>query len=81
MAPYYFELIITDICMPKINGIKLYFKFKAINPQIKILFLSALDAVEDLISVLSDKKSSDVVRKPIQLKYLLSKIKTVLSQD
>jgi DNA-binding response OmpR family regulator len=64
--------------MGKINGIKLYFKFKAINPEIKILFLSALDAIEDLISVLPDIKSCDVVRKPILLKYLLSKIKTIL---
>ena len=37
-----------DIRMPGINGIQLYSKLKVMNPDIKVLFLSALDAVEEL---------------------------------
>ena len=35
MTPYYFELIIMDIRMSGINGIKLYSKIKVINLDIK----------------------------------------------
>jgi CheY-like chemotaxis protein len=79
ISPYYFDLILTDIRMPGINGIKLYFKFKTINPDVKILFISALDAIEELISVFPDIKSTDFIRKPVTREYLLSKIKSTLS--
>jgi CheY-like chemotaxis protein len=78
VSPYYFDIILTDIRMPGINGIKLYYKFKTINPDIKILFISALDAAEELISTFSDIKNTDFIRKPVDRKYLLSKVKSVL---
>ena len=77
-SPYYFDLILTDIHMPGINGIKLYYKFKTINPDVKILFISALDAAEELISIFSNIENTDFIRKPVDRKYLLSKIKSVL---
>ena len=58
VSPYYFDLILTDIRMPWINGIKLYSKFKTINPDIKILFIFALDAVEELVSVFPEIKNT-----------------------
>ena len=79
LSPYYFDLILTDIRMPGINGIKLYSKFKTINPDIKILFISVLDAAEELISVFPDIKNTDFIRKPVERKYLLSKIKSTLT--
>jgi len=78
VSPYYFDLILTDIRMPGINGIKLYFKFKTIDPDVKILFISALDAVEELMSVFPDIKNTDFIRKPVTRKYLLSKIRSTL---
>jgi two-component system response regulator ChvI len=78
-SPYYFDLILTDIRMPGINGIKLYFKFKTINPDVKILFISALDAAEELLSIFPDVENTDFIRKPVERKYLLSKIKSILS--
>ena len=68
VSPYYFDLILTDIRMPGINGIKLYYKFKTINPDIKILFISALDAAEELISVFPDIENTDFIRKPVDTK-------------
>jgi CheY-like chemotaxis protein len=79
VSPYYFDLILTDIRMPWINGIKLYSKFKTINPDVKILFISALDAVEELVSVFPDIKSTDFIRKPVTRKHLLSIIKSTLA--
>jgi DNA-binding response OmpR family regulator len=42
-------MAILDIRMPGLNGLQLYYKLKAINRNIKILFVSALDAVPELI--------------------------------
>jgi len=76
--PYYYDLIVMDVRMPGINGIQLYSKIKIMNPDIKVLFLSALDAVEELLSIFPEVKPSEIIRKPIESKDLLSKINTLL---
>ena len=40
--PDYYDLVILDIKMPKINGFELYDKFKSKDANIKALFLTAL---------------------------------------
>ena len=78
MSPYHYDLIVMDIRMPGINGIQLYSKLKVMNPDIKVLFLSALDAVEELLSIFSDIKSSEIIRKPIEPQELLAKVNRIL---
>ncbi len=76
--PYYYDLIVMDIRMPGINGIQLYSKIKIMNPDIKVLFLSALDGVEELLSIFPEVKPSEIIRKPIESKDLVLKINTIL---
>src|SRR5215469_7126228 len=45
VSPSHYNLTILDIRMPGLNGLQLYYRLKAINRNIKILFVSALDAV------------------------------------
>jgi two-component system, OmpR family, response regulator ChvI len=78
VSPYHYDLIIMDIRMPGLNGIQLYSKIKVMNPDIKVLFLSALDAVEELLSIFPDIKNSEIIRKPIEPQALLLKINTIL---
>jgi CheY-like chemotaxis protein len=63
--PLYYKLAITDIRMPNINGIQLYQILKILNPSIKIIFLTALDAVNELASIYPEIKPSDIMKKPI----------------
>ena len=51
--------------MPYINGIQLYQILKILNPFLKIIFVTALDAVNELSSIYSEIKPSDIMRKPI----------------
>jgi DNA-binding response OmpR family regulator len=64
--------------MSGLNGIKLYYGLKAINPKIKILFVSALDAAEEMISILPGIGFDDIIRKPVDIEQLLFKVKTAL---
>jgi len=52
---------------------------KAINRNIKILFVSALDAVPELVSILPDVKSTnDIIKKPVALDDFIMAVKNVL---
>ena len=73
-----YNLVLMDIRMPNLNGIQLYYRLKAINPNIKILFVSALDAAQEMISILPGVGLDDVIRKPVDIEQFLSKVKTTL---
>jgi len=51
-SSYYYNLVITDIRMPGLNGIQLYQILKALSADVKILFISALDAAQEIVSAL-----------------------------
>ena len=44
--PNLYDLTILDIKMPEINGFELYDKLKSRDPNIKTLFITALNSVE-----------------------------------
>ena len=51
------------------------------NRNIKILFVSALDAVPELTSILPDLKStSDIIKKPVALDDFISTVRTALTR-
>lgn len=76
--PYFYHLVIMDIRMPELNGIKLYSHLKVLNPDVKVLFLSALNALDEVLSIFPEIKHSEIIRKPIEPDALLSNIKSIL---
>ena len=76
--PSYCGLVILDIRMPRLNRLQLYYRLKAINPNVKVLFLSALDAAEEMVSILPDVKLDDVIRKPVEQEYFLKKVNAAI---
>jgi two-component system response regulator ChvI len=71
----HFDLVILDLRMPGLNGLELYTKLKAINSEVKILFLSALDVVPELVSILPDVKQDDILRKPVATEDFINAVK------
>ena len=69
----YYELAIIDIRMPVINGIQLYQILTIINPTMKVLFLTGLDAVDELTSLYKIKKE-DIIKKPCDCDQFIQKI-------
>jgi CheY-like chemotaxis protein len=71
----YYELVVMDIRMPGLNGLQLYYRIKAMNPNIKILFVSALDAAEEVVSILPGIRVEDIIKKPVDQENFVSKVK------
>jgi len=76
--PNTYDLVLMDIRMPNLNGIQLYYRLKAINPNIKILFISAIDAAQEMISILPGIGIDDVIRKPVDIEQFLFKVKAAI---
>jgi class 3 adenylate cyclase/ActR/RegA family two-component response regulator len=77
--PSQYDLAILDIRMPGLNGLQLYYRLKAINRNIKILFVSALDAVPELLSILPDvKKTEHIIKKPSTIENFINVVNAAL---
>ena len=73
----YYELAIVDIRMPVINGIQLYQILTILNPNLKVLFVTALDAVTELTSMYNIKEG-DIIKKPCSFDQFIKKINDVV---
>lgn len=77
--PYY-DIVITDIRMPGLNGLQLYQKMKNIDDSVKVMFVSALDAVHELVSIFPDLHFNNIIRKPVTQEEFLKKVKAAIAQ-
>lgn len=68
-----FDLIISDVSMPKLNGIKMAQAVREIDSSVPIIFISAYSEVEYLKASL-DMRITAYITKPIDLKLLSTKI-------
>jgi class 3 adenylate cyclase/CheY-like chemotaxis protein len=78
--PYsHYHLVLLDVRMPRLNGLKLFNMMKAISRNTKIMFVSALDMAEELISILPDIKHDHIIKKPVEREYFVSRISSMLN--
>lgn len=78
---HYYDLVLLDIRMPRLNGLQLFYRMKSIATDTKIIFLSALDAADELLSVLPGiKPDRHILRKPVGKEPFLKRIKVVISE-
>lgn len=79
--PRHYDLLVLDIRMPTINGLQLYQRLKAVDPYVRVIFMSALEATDELVSILDGVKTVDVIRKPIDRKHFIQKVKTTIESS
>jgi CheY-like chemotaxis protein/class 3 adenylate cyclase len=77
----YYQLVLLDIRMPRLNGLQLFYRIKAISPNTKIMFCSALDIADELVSILPDIKHNHIIKKPIKREHFVSKINSMLNTN
>lgn len=78
--PFLYDLLVLGIRMQGINGLQLYQSIKAINPECKAIFVSALDAAREIVSILPGTKPRDIIRKPVSKEQFVIAVKTALIQ-
>lgn len=71
------DLILSDVRMRKLDGYELVKKIKTIQPQIKVVFMTALEFNEELSKTLPSIKIDGFLLKAGSLENLVNTIKTV----
>ena len=73
--PSRYGLIITDIRMRHLNGLQLYSRFKDLDPNVRIIFVTALDMADEITTVMPEVEPHQFITKPINRDALISSVK------
>jgi two-component system, OmpR family, response regulator ChvI len=73
--PSRYDLIITDIRMRHLNGLQLYSRFKDLDPNVRIIFVTALDMADEITTVMPEVEPHQFITKPINRDALISSVK------
>lgn len=75
----YYDLVVTDIRMPKMNGFELYRRIKEKNQSMKIAFITAFEInKEEFNKVMPSVNVIDFISKPLSISSLITKLKSML---
>ena len=73
-----FEMLLTDIVMPEMDGIELARRASELDPDIKIMFITGFAAVA-LNADSNAPKNAKVLSKPVHLRELVSEVNKMLA--
>ena len=73
-----FELLLTDIVMPEMDGIELARRATELDPDLKVMFITGFAAVA-LNATEQAPKDSKVLSKPFHLKDLVNEVDRMLA--
>ena len=72
-------LVILDIRMEHLNGFQLHQQIKSIDPTIKILFVTVLDILDELLTIIPGLTKEQIMRKPVDKKLFTNTVKNMLN--
>ena len=75
-----YDCAVLDIMMPEMDGLSLVRKIRREGSRIPVLFLTALDSVQDRVAGL-DAGAEDYLVKPFAMEELLARIRTLLRRS
>lgn len=75
----YYDLIITDIRMPNMNGFELYRRIRELDISVRIAFITAFEInKEEFSKVIPSVEVTDFISKPVSIAILRAKIRVML---
>jgi CheY-like chemotaxis protein/class 3 adenylate cyclase len=77
-SPDHYDLVVTDVRMSPLNGFELYNRLRELSTSVKMLFVSALDGLEEIGCVLPGVKKSQMLRKPVSKEHFIQAVKSIL---
>jgi len=80
----FYDLVILDIKMPKINGFELYIKIREQDPKAKICFLTAIttfneDFRKTRLALGKIINEDYFIQKPIKIQDLIKKLTSIMN--
>lgn len=75
-----FQLVISDIILPKLDGFELCKEIRKINEKIPILMLTALGSVDDKLEGF-DAGADDYMVKPFDFRELIARVKVLVKRS
>ena len=72
-------LVVTDLTMPRLNGLELLEKLKEKNPGTEVLILTVFGSVETAVNAMK-RGAADFILKPFDLKHFMKVIRKILSK-
>ncbi|MBN2124278.1 MAG: sigma-54-dependent Fis family transcriptional regulator [Deltaproteobacteria bacterium] len=72
-----FDLVVTDLKMPRMNGIRLLEEVKRINPMVSVIILTAYATIETAVEAIQ-KGAYDYLTKPFRRERILLTIDKVM---
>ena len=73
-----FELLLTDIVMPEMDGIELARRATEIDPELKVMFITGFAAVA-LNAAAQAPKEAKILSKPFHLRDLVNEVDRLLA--
>jgi DNA-binding NtrC family response regulator len=75
-------LLLSDVRMPGLTGIQLARKVKAINPNVKVVLMTAFEIRDDEFSTVFPSTQVDgFVQKPVGIRELTDKVLSIIGQS
>jgi DNA-binding response OmpR family regulator len=75
----FYDLLLIDVNMPKMNGIDLFIKILELDTNVKICFITAGDAnIEVLRELYPTRSIGCYIKKPVTIENLVRRIKSEL---
>jgi CheY-like chemotaxis protein len=76
---HYYDLLLTDIYMPNMNGFQLCEKILELDVNMRVCFMSALEVnIRALREVYPNVNLGCFIEKPVSIKYLIERLATEL---
>ena len=81
--PDYYDLLLIDVKMPKIDGLELYEKIRKMDNKVVVWFITAYETYYRSLKEVSPTSKGEmspgpVIEKPIEIDRLVKQIKTEL---
>ena len=77
--PHFYDLLLTDIYMPNINGFQLYEKILELDVSIRVCFMSAFVVnIRALREVYTNVNLGCYIEKPVTIEYLIERLSAEL---
>ncbi len=74
-----FDVLLTDLVMPKMSGMELLAEVKRVKPEVKVIIITAFATIDSAVEAIK-KGASDYIEKPFKINEVQNTIRRVLEE-